>query len=104
MTEEGRIQASIEKYLKSLIDKGYPLWFEKRQAGGFSYKKGIADLYGVFNGLHFEVEIKRPGGQRSAMQEKWEERCLRTNTKYACCDSLQKFKTFFENVFLSNYK
>ena len=39
MTPEKKIQNSIIKYFKDLQKQGYPVFIERRQAGGFSYKK-----------------------------------------------------------------
>lgn len=100
--EEGRIQTKILNYLKSLQQQGEPLYYEKRQAGGFCYKKGIPDIYGVYNGIHFETEVKQPGGQRTAMQEKFEERCKQWNIHYCCVDSIEEFKNWFNITFRNN--
>lgn len=58
MTDEQLIQNKTIKYLKKQQSLGLPLYFEKRQAGGFSYKMGLPDLYFVINGYHFEIEFK----------------------------------------------
>lgn len=73
-TPEQRVQNKIEKYFKSLQDKGVPLFFEKRQAGGFTYRKGLPDMYIVLYGKHIEIEIKAKGGKTSTMQELWQRR------------------------------
>lgn len=67
-TPEQRVQNKIIKELKLLQEKGYPIFFEKRQAGGFTYKKGLADLYCVIDGKHIEIEIKAEDGELSPMQ------------------------------------
>ena len=53
MTPEKKVQNEIIKYLKSK-----DVFFERRQAGGFSYKKGIPDLYAVIDGMHIEIEVR----------------------------------------------
>ena len=45
-------------YLKKLISKGYSIYYERRQAGGFNYKIGLPDLWLVINGYHYEIEFK----------------------------------------------
>lgn len=67
-TPEQKVQNKIIKELKSLQSRGYPIFFEKRQAGGFTYKKGLADLYLVIDGKHIEIEIKAEDGELSPMQ------------------------------------
>lgn len=104
MTPEGQIQTKILVYLKKLQQSGLPLYYEKRQAGGFSYKHGIPDIYGVFDGIHFEVEVKRPGGERRADQVKWEERFKKVfHINYCCVDSIDIFKQWLNDTFLNEY-
>lgn len=64
---EQSVQSKIERYLKD-----NNIFFEKRQAGGFQYRKGIPDLYLVFNHEHIEIEIKDPNGSPSPMQLAWQ--------------------------------
>lgn len=64
---EQSVQSKIERYLKD-----NNIFFEKRQAGGFQYRKGIPDLYFVFNQEHIEIEIKDPNGSPSPMQLAWQ--------------------------------
>ena len=95
MTPEQKVQTKIIEYLKSLRDAGMPIFYEKRQAGGFSYKKGIPDIYGCYAGLHFEVEVKRPGGVQSALQEKFEQIMKHAGAKYAVVSNINDFKVWF---------
>lgn len=99
MTPEKIIQNKIYKYLQFLHNQGKHVYVERRQAGGFSYKMGIADLYAVINGIHVEIEIKRPGGELRVMQEKWRDRCKEMNIAWICTDSLEKFQAFLEERF-----
>lgn len=91
MTPEKIVQNSIIKYLKSLKERGLPVYVERRQAGGFSYKKGQADLYAVINGRHIEIEVKGPDGEQRVMQEKWENFCKSINITYVLTNDLQEF-------------
>lgn len=95
MTPEKRVQNEILNYFKKLKDAGKPIFYERRQAGGFSYKMGIPDVYAVYNGQHIEVEVKRPGGQMSPMQEKFRDMCKRINILWMCADSVEQVKQFF---------
>ena len=92
MTPEKRVQNSIINYLKLLENQGFPVMVERRQAGGFSYKMGIPDLYAVINGIHLEIEVKRPGGQLRPMQEKYKQRCISKNIAYVCADNIDVVK------------
>lgn len=98
MTAEKYIQNDIIKYLKTLQKEGHPLFFERRQAGGFSYKRGISDLYVVYDGIHIEIEVKALGGKLSIEQEKWQNTCKKLNILYICAYSLKEFKNFLENI------
>lgn len=72
MTPENKVKEKIIKYFKTLQDKGLPLFYERRQAGGFSYKKGLPDLYFVYKGKHIELELKSDSGEPSSMQLMWQ--------------------------------
>lgn len=92
MTPEKVIQNKIINYFSALEKKGHPLFYERRQAGGFSYHMGIPDLYAVYDGYHIEIEIKAPGKTLRPMQEKWKERCDKMNIYYICADNLDVVK------------
>ena len=98
MTPEKLVQNKIIKYLKELRKKGYPCYVERRQAGGYSYKKGIADLYVVYNGIHIEIEVKKVGGKLSPMQEKWKEECNELNIIHLVIDDVNDLKKYFEKL------
>ena len=91
MTPEKRIQNKILEYLEK---SGHPVFHQRRQAGGYSYKKGIPDIYCVVNGKHIEVEVKAPGGHLSPMQEKLRDLCKRNNIEWICVDDIEEFKSF----------
>lgn len=92
MTPEKIVQNSILKRLKD-AQKSNPIFFERRQAGGFSYKKGIPDIYAVYDGQHIEIEVKRPGGKMSTMQEKFAEMCKKNHIFWMCVSSVEEFDT-----------
>lgn len=96
MTPEKYVQNSIIKYLQKLEKEGLPIYHERRQAGGFSYKRGISDLYMIYNGIHIEIEVKAEGGELSIDQEKWKLKCEKLNIKYICAYSLENFKNFLK--------
>lgn len=98
MTPEKYIQNDICKYLKSLEDKNLPVFWERRQAGGFSYRKGIPDLYAVINGIHVEIEVKAPGGSKSSRQEAFERMCKNHSIVYICTDNVKEVKKLIQNL------
>lgn len=99
MTPEKRVQNLIVNYLKLLQKNNHPLFFERRQAGGFSYKKGISDLYAVYSGHHVEIEVKQEKGSLSTLQEKWQQTCKKLHIFYICAYSLEDFVKQF-NFFI----
>jgi len=98
MTPEGQIQRSIQQYLAKLEENGV-IFQDKRQAGGFSYKKGIPDIYFCYKGYHIECEVKAVNGKLSTMQEKYEERCIKQwNMLYFHPRSVQDVKDFLKTI------
>lgn len=89
---ESQIQKSFINYLKKLQKEGKNIFYEKRQAGGYIYRKGIPDLYIVINSIHIEVEIKKEGGERSNLQFRWEKYFNKISIPYYVCDNLEEFK------------
>ena len=57
MTPEKRVQNAIVDFMKELIARGEKIDIQRRQAGGYSYKKGIPDLYAIVYGRHLEIEV-----------------------------------------------
>lgn len=92
MTPEKKVQNAIVDYLNKLTKNGEPVFVERRNAGGFSYKKGIPDLYAVINGMHLEIEVKRLGGHLETMQEKFRDKCKRLNIEWCCIDDVENIK------------
>lgn len=95
---EKQIQNNIIKYLHNLETQGYPIFYQRREAGGFSYKKGIPDLYAVINGIHLEIEVKTEDGKLSIMQEKFRDKCKRINICWCCIRNLKEFKNFLKSI------
>ena len=94
MTPEKRVQNNIVDYFHELQQQGELVFIERRQAGGYSYKKGIPDLYAVVNGYHLEIEVKKPGGELSSMQEKFRDRCFKLGILWVCADKVDDVKEF----------
>ena len=92
MTPEKIIQNKILNYLKSLKEADEPIFYERRQAGGLNYKRGIPDVYFVYDGIHVEVEIKQQNGSLSPMQEKFRDMCKQKNIIWICAKSVEEVK------------
>ena len=98
MTPEKRVQNAIMSYINTLAKQGHPCYVERRQAGGFSYKMGIPDLYAIYAGRHIEIEVKRPGGELRSMQLKQKEKFEKIGALYVCAESVEDVrKLFLEN-------
>lgn len=100
MTPEKTVQNAIVDFLIARKDEGKPVLVERRNAGGFSYKKGIPDLYAVINGIHLEIEVKAPGGALSTLQEKYRDKCMRRNIRWCCYDNVEDFVENEYNVLI----
>ena len=102
MTPEKQVQNEIVNYLHKLEDEGMPIFVERRHAGGFSYKKGIPDLYAAINGQHVEIEVKREyGGELSTMQLKFRDLCEKRKIIWICAKSVDDVKKLVEKLLLS---
>ena len=88
MTPEKRVQNTIVDYLHKWQQCGYPVYVERRNAGGFSYQKGIPDLYAIIDGVHLEIEVKRPGGELTIMQQKFRDRCKQLKIHWCCASCI----------------
>lgn len=98
MTPEKRIQNKIVDYLNERQAFGAPIFVERRNAGGFSYKKGIPDLYAVINGKHVEIEVKQPGGELEPMQEKFRQKCERLNITWVCATCVEDVSVLVDAI------
>lgn len=95
---ERDVQSSILKYLRKLKNQGHPLFFERRQAGGFSYKKGLPDIYFVYKGIHIEVEVKASDGKLSTDQETWQTIFKELEIEHLVIDDFSEFKEYMTNL------
>lgn len=99
LTPEQKVQNKILSYFRQLKSEGKPIFYEKRQAGGFSYKKGLPDIYAVYNGQHIEIEIKAVNGTRSTMQEKYAYIFKSINCRYLCVDNVEDVISYMKKEF-----
>lgn len=104
MTPESIVANQITKWFDELKSKGLPLLYFRRQAGGFSYKKGLPDYYGSFKGRHFELETKKYEGEQSIMQQKWQKIFEDNGDMYFLAKDFESFQIDFtlfmeQNIF-----
>ena len=99
-TEESSLAKKVLDYLEELQLKGEPLYYEHRSgSGGWNYKRGVPDLFFVYNGLHVEVELKAPNGKLSTMQEKWKWKCeCLWNILYLCPRTFEEVVEFIKQL------
>ncbi len=63
---KGGIQDQIEEYLKSHVPKAW--WDRKRTDRATTSRLGVPDFQGVFHGIAFAIEVKRPGEKPTTEQ------------------------------------
>lgn len=94
-TPEDYVKEDIRKYLGTLSN----CWYDIRQAGGFSYKKGVPDIYGCYYGYHFEIEVKKEnGGKTSSLQERQKHILLESGCLYILANDVNLVKEKFKEV------
>jgi hypothetical protein len=64
---ESQLLDSIERRLKALAREDPRLVWRKRHGSAFS-TSGDPDLYGLWRGHHWEMELKRPGAEPTFLQ------------------------------------
>ena len=96
-TPEGKVTKDCLEYLKLLKERGLPIYWEHRSGqGGYSYKKGLPDLFIVIGPYHIEAELKTINGKRSAMQDKYKKIFESHGTPYVCPHSFSEFKEYID--------
>lgn len=96
--EENYRQKKILDYLRGLEKAGYPVHCERRQAGGFSYKRGMADVWCTVHGYHIEIECKDSTGQLKTLQEKWRDLCIKQEMGYILARELKDVKSIVDDL------
>jgi hypothetical protein len=67
MPLESQLLASIERRLKALAKADATLQWRKRHGSPMGIT-GDPDLYGLWHGIHWEMELKRPGESPTPLQ------------------------------------
>jgi len=80
MTEEGQVLKDCLDYLNSM---GHSRWFRRNIVAGSRHGHYVrsgpnahADIWGIWRGIHVEIEVKKPGwvaGKGNAKQKKREQ-------------------------------
>lgn len=99
-TPEKRVQNQIINYLKSLPG----CYVERRSSYGFSYKKGIPDIFFVYKGRHVECEIKKQDGTTSTMQDYYKTYFTSIGVLYVEAHSLADLQDFINKNFYYDKK
>lgn len=68
MPLEANLKASVAKRLDAL-HKRDPTFVWRKRHGSVMTKSGDPDIHGVWNGVPFEIELKRPGESPTLLQQ-----------------------------------
>lgn len=103
-TPEKRVQNPVLKYLKKLKEEGHPIVYERRQALACS-KTGMPDVWVLYNGVHIEIECKKPvGGELRTMQEKQRDLLIKAGAVYICPHSKEEVVELFNEIIIQTNK
>ncbi len=92
-------EALVKKKVCEYLDTIAGLWWDRREALGLSYKKGVPDLYAVYKGYHIEIETKREkGGKLSTMQEKFKAAAPTYGMIYVNAKSVDDVKRLIKRI------
>ena len=91
---EADLLSDITSFLRNEMKLGR-CYYERRQAVGFGYRKGLPDLWFAKHGKHYEVELKKTKGERSTLQYHYERFFILIECEYACINSWQGFLDFY---------
>lgn len=94
---ERNLLKNVTNYLKKLEKENKPIFWERRQAGGFNYRTGIPDLYVVVNGVHKEIELKDPNlkqFEHKPEQILWQNKFKKVNIESIISNDFEEIKNF----------
>jgi len=91
--KESLIVNKIINYLENLDHT----WCFKVHGGAFQ-TKGIPDIIGCHKGQFFALEVKRPGGKTSPLQDYMIQKIEKANGVTAVVVSLDEVKNFMETL------
>lgn len=94
---EKNLLKNVTNFLKKLENEGKPVFWERRQAGGFNYRIGIPDLYVVTNGIHKEIELKDSKLKQfeyKPEQVLWQNKFKKVNIESIISNDFEEIKSF----------
>lgn len=80
---ENQIQSGIRDFLRL---KG---WFVIRHQAGLGSHPGLPDLQAMKNGVTWWIEVKKPGGRLSLVQQKFRDTVKATGINWMCAYSIE---------------
>ena len=83
------LEEDVKKSIREYLIKAGWFVFHVHQRGYMVYK-GISDYIAVKNGNVIFLECKKPGGEQSPDQLKFEGNIVSHGGIYLCCDSVDK--------------
>lgn len=88
-------EKKLQNKIIALLESDPTVYYERRQAGGFSYKAGLPDLWFLKNGKHVEVEVKAPNGYPTGLQLSKEKVLRAAGSLYWRGKNFEDFEKFF---------
>jgi hypothetical protein len=99
---EDALHRDVARYLARVLTDE-TVWFHPPNGGGRSkregakfkaqgVKAGVADIVLVYQGRHFEIELKSATGKQSESQEAWQAALERAGGKYVVSKSVEDVK------------
>ena len=92
---EGSLQAAVLRKLKAWRAADPTLVYRKRH-GSLMGIVGDRDIYGVWRGLHFKIELKRPGENPTPLQRARLSEWGTAGVTTAVLRSIPELEAFFE--------
>lgn len=90
---ERHLQKTILRRLTLLAREDPTLVFRKRHGAPLGIN-GDSDLYGCWEGIHFELELKRPGEAPTELQKLRQGEWARAGAVVAVVHSVEEFEAF----------
>lgn len=97
-TPETDLKDQVCKKLDKMQSSGYAIIYWRRNADGINFHQGDPDIYGSFNGYHFEIELKAKDGELSSSQKRVIERFKRFKINYILLDKIDNLEPFLLKI------
>jgi len=86
-----------------IFERHVGLFFTKRGTPIQINKKGMADLYGIVNGIHIELEVKTGNAVLSKHQKVWKKFCENFNIPFFLMrdehETIKEIKDYLDGLF-----